>query len=179
MKTRSTILSLAALATFSVLAFAPTQASAWGMREGYGSNSYRSMGHFGPSFRRFGAPQACSAEAESAPPRFNRGFASRPRFSERFGGEALQSRGYAQAPERGFAPMRQAQGYGSSRQMQGGGYAPSQQFRGLEGHGQRGFGQSRRGHDSIEETPEVEAQTQQQDNPQNAPAAYASKELQR
>jgi hypothetical protein len=172
MKTRSTILSLAALATFSALAFAPTQASAWGMREGYGSHSYHSMGS------RFRASEACSAEFA---PTFRRGLESRPRFAQEFGGEreALQSGGYTQAPERGFAPMRQAQGYGPSRQMQGGGYSPSRQFRGLEGHGQRSFGPSRRGHDSFEEAPGVEAQTQLRDNPETGHTEYASKELQR
>jgi hypothetical protein len=36
MKTRSAILTLAALATLAISALAPTQASAWSMRGGFG-----------------------------------------------------------------------------------------------------------------------------------------------
>jgi hypothetical protein len=46
MKTRSTILSLAALATLSLSALAPTQASAWGMHGGFGGGHFGG-GHFG------------------------------------------------------------------------------------------------------------------------------------
>ena len=65
MKIRSTIMTVAALATLSVSALAPTKASAWGMR-GYGGSfgggyhvggsrfggfgGYRSMGYFRPSY---------------------------------------------------------------------------------------------------------------------------------
>jgi hypothetical protein len=46
MKTRSTILTLAALATLSLSALAPTQASAWGMHGGFGGGHFGG-GHFG------------------------------------------------------------------------------------------------------------------------------------
>ena len=44
MKTRSKLLTLAALATLFLSALAPTQASAWGMHGGF------SGGHYGGSF---------------------------------------------------------------------------------------------------------------------------------
>jgi hypothetical protein len=52
MKIRSTILSLAALATLSVSALAPTKASAWGMHGGYGGG-YHHFGGYG-GYHHFG-----------------------------------------------------------------------------------------------------------------------------
>jgi hypothetical protein len=156
MNTRSTILSLAALATLSVSALAPTQASAWGSRDGYSYGSHRSMGYFGRSFRaRFSASQSCSTESA---PAFRRSFASRGRFAE---GGSFETQGYSSAPQRGFASMRQAQGYGAS----------------LPQHGRPGF--RPRGHDSYEEVETQESQQLPQANPDNGPTEYSSKELQR
>jgi hypothetical protein len=156
MKTRSTILSLAALATLSVSALAPTQASAWGSRDGYSFGSHRSMGYFGRSFRsHFSASQSCSSESA---PAFRRGFGSRGRFAE---GGSFQMQGYSSAPQRGFASGRQAQGYGMS----------------LPQHGRPGS-RPMRGHDSYEEF-ETQEQQLPQANPDNVPTEYSSRELQR
>jgi hypothetical protein len=156
MNTRSTILSLAALATLSVAALAPTQASAWGSRDGYSFGSHRSMGYFGRSFRsRFSASQSCSSESA---PAFRRGFGSRGRFAE---GGSFETQGYSPA-QRGFAPMRLGQGYGAS----------------LPQHGRPGFRQMR-GHDSYEEVETQEPQQLPPTNPDNVPTEYSSRELQR
>jgi hypothetical protein len=173
MTTRSTILSLAALATLSLAAFAPTQASAWGMRGGYGDGGYRSMGHFGSSYRpRVWASEPCLTEY--APP-FRRHRAPRFNYAEELPcePEAFETRGYA--PGR-YAPMRQAQGYAPAQQTQG--YAPRQPKHGLEPHGQRDFAPQDR-EDSYEAS-ELEARAPaQQANPDSGPAEYSSRELQR
>jgi hypothetical protein len=180
MKTRSTILSLAALATLSLSALAPTQASAWGMRDGYGYG-YRSTGFLAPSIRHriWGSEPCDPCPTERAP------VIQRPRVTEEIPceHEAFRPRGYA--PERmprEYAPMRQAQGYGqgygqdygrgygSAPQMHG--YPPSQgQFRVSESPGRRDVSQMNR-RDSYQENQEVEA-------PRQANAASAQTELQR
>jgi hypothetical protein len=176
MKSRSAVLSLAALATLSLSALAPTQASAWGTRDGYGYG-YRSMGFLAPSIRhRVWASAPCDpCPTERAP------VIQHPRVAEEIPREheAFRTRGYS--PERmprDYAPMRQArgygQGYGSAPQMQG--YAPSQgKFRVPDSHGRRDMGQmtgqmNRR--DSYEENQQVEA-------PRQANTAVAQTELQR
>jgi hypothetical protein len=167
MKTRSTILSLAALATLSLSALAPTQASAWGMRDGYGYG-YRSTGFLAPSIRHriWGSEPCDPCPTERAP------VIQRPRVTEEIPceHEAFRAREYA--------PMRQAQGYGqdygrgygSAPQMHG--YAPSQgQSRVPESPGRRDVSQMNR-RDSYQENQEVEA-------PRQANAASAQTELQR
>jgi hypothetical protein len=181
MTTRSTILSLAALATLSLSALAPTQASAWGMRDGYG---YRSMGYVGSSepcpneyapvirhyhARRFIHELPCEEEAFQT-----RGYETRGYETRGFETRGFESRG--NGPERmprGYAPMRQAQGYGQgSRQMQPAqGYAPPQQGHHLEPHGQS----VRR---DSEDNQEIEA-PQQPANRDAGPAEFAQTELQR
>jgi hypothetical protein len=174
MKTRSTILSLAALATLSLSALVPTQASAWGMRGGYGFG-YRSMGYVASSepcpneyaplirhhhARRFIQELPCEEEALQTRGYETRGYETR----------GFESRGYA--PERmprGYAPMRQAQGYGQGfGQVQPTqGYAPPQQGHHLEPHGQWA-------HRDSEDSQEIEARQQQA-----GPLEYSSKDLQR
>jgi hypothetical protein len=53
MKTRSTILSLAAFTMLSVSALAPTQASAWGIRGGFGGGHFDG-GHFDGGYHNWG-----------------------------------------------------------------------------------------------------------------------------
>jgi hypothetical protein len=179
MTPRSTILSLTALATLSLAALAPTQASAWGLRDGYGFGGYRSMRHFGPAFLpRRQVTASCAVEQA---PTFRPSF-GRPRFTEEFSGEGegFESQGYASAMQpRGFSPMRQAEGYGSPRQMQG--YGSSRpQFPVPESHGRRGFGGSHRGQDAVEGEAEAEPQAPQPSaNQDSGPVQYSSKELQR
>jgi hypothetical protein len=178
-KTRSTVLSFAALATLSLMGLAPTQASA---HDGYGFGSYRSMGSFGPSFRAgFRAPELCPTEYA---PLFQRHHAPGFNYTEEapLEEEAFQRRGYERGyvPEGlppGYAPMQQTQGYGPLQQTQG--YAPPPNFRVPEPHGRRDFGQINR-QDSNEQTLKGEAQAPpQQANPAGGPQEYSSKELQR
>jgi hypothetical protein len=149
MKTRSTILSLAALATLSLSALAPTQASAWG---------YRSMGY---------GSEPCDPCPKQYAPRFHRHYHA-PRFVEELPCEEGAARGYGSrgyGRERmlhGYAPIRQAQGYGqgvgSLQPTQG--YTPPQAKYGVpESHGRRDPGQMNR-RDSYE-TPEGEAPSPQ------------------
>jgi hypothetical protein len=148
MNTRPTILSLAALATLSLSALAPTQASAWGMHDGYGfGGGHRSTGYFGSSFRhRVWASEPCPTEYAPVIRRHA------PRFTEEAPceHETFEARGYGRERMlREHAPMRQAQGYGPAQQMQG--YAPQPR---------RDLGQVNR-RDAYEENQETEAPQQQ------------------
>ena len=188
MKTRTTILSLAAFATLSLSALAPTQASAWGMREGYGFG-YRSMGYVGSSepcdpcpneyapvirrhhHRHFIEELPCEEEAFQT-----RGYESSGYETRGYQTRGFENRGYRREQMLNGG-MRQAQGYGqgygrgSSQLQPTQGYAPPQHH--LEPHGQSGRRDS-------EDSREMEAP--QQEQPANSAAAlpeYSSKELQR
>ena len=142
MTTRTSILSLTTLAALSLIALAPSQASAWD-RGGYGGQRFE--GGFRPVHvvGRSGAPQMC---------------------------EGLPSRGLSHlsqlqpvAPMQGYRPAPPAQSYGPAPQQ---GYAPPPRAQGYVPPPA----------DSYEEEPEARAQ---QPSPNNGPAAYTSKELQK
>jgi hypothetical protein len=153
MKTRSAMLSLAALATLSLSALAPTQASAWGYRStGYGSAPCDPCPHqYAPTFHRhYHAPRL----VEELP-------------CEEGASRGYETRGYGR--ERMLNALRQAQGYGSGPQMQG--YAPQPKFRAPESHGRPDMGQMNR-RDAYQENQEVEA-------PRQANPVSAQTELER
>jgi hypothetical protein len=188
MKTRSTILALAALVTLSVSALATTPASAWedgyrgGYRDGYQYSGrhfggYGSMGNFRPSYRPYvtdAAPSYAPAPVANYAPaptvNYQRPYIRRPAYvaaptAVPCDGEATGPRVDAPAPQ----PQRQAyvapqpQAY-VAPQPQPQAYVPPQQ---------------------PEETYEEEAPGMQSETPEQQPAqdrrpaTYSSRELQR